>query len=100
LRVPAKTHTELIRELTVTVTTLVERVNNARAEIVRVDSAHSRTAEALAGVSMQVAVLEERLAELKRALEERGRKQWLVAVAFVGCLLTFIGNLLISLLRK
>jgi hypothetical protein len=100
LRVPARTHTELIRELTVTVTTLVERVDNARAEIVRVDSAHSRTADTLAAIATQVPVLEERLGEVKKLLEERGREQRLAAVAFAGCLLTFIGNLVIWLLRK
>ncbi len=96
----AKSQGDLLRELSDTVATLVERVHNARAEIVRVDTAHTKTAETLAEVSKQAAVMAERLGELKKNLEESSRRRWLIVAALVGSLLTFLGNLVLLFWRR
>jgi hypothetical protein len=102
--VPDKTHGEQIRELSSLVATLSERVDNARAEIDRVDAAQYRSAEALTALSTRVALLEDRLGELKRVMEEGGRRRWVVIGALVGALVgslvTGAINLLIAVLKK
>jgi hypothetical protein len=56
--------------------------------------------QTLAELRMKVAVLEERLNELKRAGEELGRKRWAMLPpligAVVGALLTLLIQLLLS----
>jgi hypothetical protein len=77
-----------------------ERIENHRAAIGRIEAAHSKTAEALAETRRQLAVVKERLNELKKVYEEASRRNWLIVVAFVGSLLAFLGNLLLTFWRK
>ena len=84
-----KSDGEKIDELQQLVTTLKVSIDNIHSEI-----------QTLAELRMKVAVLEERLNELKRAGEESGRKLWamlppLVAIV-VGSLLTLLIQLFLS----
>ena len=69
---PNKTHTELIRELYESVTTLKERIENLRRDMDRID----------------------------KALEENERRRWQLLLAFLGSLLTFVVSLVLLYLRK
>ncbi len=87
-----KTDGEKIDELQQLVATLQARVDNIHSEV-----------QAIAEFRIKIAVLEERLNELKRSREETGRKQWaiippLIAVV-VGSLLTLLVQLLLSRMR-
>jgi predicted nucleic acid-binding Zn-ribbon protein len=98
--VAGKTNTELIRELNNTVTTLLERVDNIRGDLDDLETAHTRTADSLAHLVTRVTVLEERFADLKKAVEESDRKRWLLTVAVVGAFPALAANLALSLLRR
>lgn len=87
-----KTQAEKIDELEKLVATLTERLDNIRAEVG--DLAEMRT---------KLAVVEERLTEMKRAGEESNRMRWslvpsLVA-ALVGAILTLLVQLVLHSLR-
>jgi predicted nucleic acid-binding Zn-ribbon protein len=98
--VPGKTNTEVIRELERAVATLAERLDNVRREIDRLDPAHAKTAESLTKAVTQLTVLEEKFADLKKALEESDRKRWMLTVAVAGTFLALVGNIALSFFRK
>lgn len=83
-----KTNGEKIDELEKLVSTLTERMDNVRQE----------KAE-----KVQLAVIEERLNELKRTIEEASRRHWLlwpsIIGAGIGAVLGFIGQLIIFNLK-
>jgi septal ring factor EnvC (AmiA/AmiB activator) len=95
-----KTNTEAIRDLENTVAMLGERVESLRRDIERVETAHAKTVESLTRLTTQVAVLEARLADLQKKLEESERKRWMIWLAVIGSLLTLAANLVLSFLRK
>ena len=66
------TNSEIIRELEKSVATLVERVDNLRAEIARVE----------------------------KALEESDRKRWNLTMGFVSAVLALASGIILSFLRK
>jgi septal ring factor EnvC (AmiA/AmiB activator) len=98
-----KTQGEQIRELWINVATLTERVNNVREDIARVEAAHSRTAAALAELDKKVAVIDERLGELKKGLEEANRRRSAllppVVGGIAGGLVALLAQLVVFLLR-
>src|SRR5260370_38323009 len=98
-----KTQGEQIRELWVNVATLTERVNNVRGEIARVEAAHSRTVAALSELDKKVAVIDERLGELKKTVEEANRRRFALLPPLVGGLaggiIALLGQALVFLLR-
>jgi hypothetical protein len=101
---PDKTHGELIRELSNLVHTLNERVDHLRGDLGRVEANHTKTAEAYAGLSTQLALLEQQVGDLRKASEEGGRRWWSLLPALVGALiggtLTVLGQLLLSYFRN
>jgi septal ring factor EnvC (AmiA/AmiB activator) len=98
-----KTQGEQIRELWINVATLTERVNNVREDIARVEAAHTRTVAALAELDKRVAVIDERLGELKKAVEEANRRRFALLPPLVGGLaggiIALLGQLLFFALR-
>ncbi len=84
-----KTDGEKIDELEKLVSTLTERMDNVRQE----------KAE-----KIQLAVIEERLNELKRTLEEADRRKWsiwpTIIGAAIGAILGFLGQLLIFNMKR
>lgn len=94
------TLSEIVRDLEKSLAALIARVDQFQLNINRVETAHEKTADLLTETRSQLAVIEERLNELKKAYEESGRRNWLIVVAFVGCVLTLLGNILLTVLRR
>ena len=98
--VPGKTNTEIIRETADTVATLVERVNNIRRDIDRIDGAQTKTVESVTKAATQLTVLEEKFVELKRVLDERDRRRWSIWLAVIASFLTLLVNVILLFVRK
>jgi cell division protein FtsB len=84
--VPGPTNTELIRELTKDVTILKEQVQALRAETA-----------SLREITTRLALLENRVAELKRGRETVAARAWMIVVSLLGVI---AGALLANYLRK
>jgi hypothetical protein len=84
-----KTNDEKIDELEKLVATLIERVDSVRKEMIDRE---------------RMAVIEERLNEFKKTVEEAGRRRWAIlpsiAAAVIGSILTLLGQLAITYLKK
>jgi hypothetical protein len=81
---PGKTQGELIRELQSVVTALTERVDNLRGDRDRHEAALNRLTESVAALSNRVSVLEHQVAELRKTIEEGGRRWWSLLPALGG----------------
>ena len=101
---PDKTQGELIRELSTLGATLTERVDNLRGDCERLEAAQARITETLSTLSTRMAILEQKLGDIRKTAEETSRRRWALLPSFVaaviGGLLTFLGQLLLSYLRK
>ena len=84
-----KSDGEKIDELEKIVSTLVERLDNVRREMIDRE---------------RLAVIEERLNEFKRIVEETGRRHWSIWSSFVGgvigAIVAFIGQWALTYLKK
>ncbi len=84
-----KSDGEKIDDLEKIVSTLVERVDNVRDAMIDKE---------------RFAVIEERLNELKKTVEEAGRRRWAIVPSIVagvtGSILTLLGQLALAYLRK
>ncbi|HEY8504512.1 MAG TPA: hypothetical protein VIL46_08010, partial [Gemmataceae bacterium] len=85
----ARTNTEIIRDLEKSVATLIERLANVRAEQARLEAVLQRTVDNAGRLETRLALLEEKVSDLRKWREERDRKNWLLIVALVGSILTF-----------
>ena len=54
----------------------------------------------LANIRERLAVLEDRVTELKKSKEEADRRYWQFVVLFIGGILTLAINLVVSFVRK
>ncbi len=85
---PRKTDGERIDELEKLVATLLERLDNVRREMIDRE---------------RLAVIEERLNEFKRTVEESSRRRWSVVPAVIGGIVGaafFLAQLGLTYLRK
>ena len=84
-----KSDGEKIDELEKLVAALQERLDNVREQMID---------------RVRVGVIEERLNELKKTIEESGRRQWLLVPAIiggiVGAVLAFLAQLALAYLKK
>ena len=80
-----------IQEVQIQLAELKQRVGTFRDEIDRVN---------LIELIRKVAVLEQRLNELKRLKDETDRRYWQFVVLFIGGLITLGINLVVSFIRK
>lgn len=105
---PDKPAAQLIRELSVQV---AEAISTSRAwadhgqkDIVRVETANTKTADALKEVEKKLAAVEERLNEIKRVTDETGRRRFTLFQAiicvFLGGVLTFLFQLVVAYIRS
>lgn len=97
---PAKTNTDLIRELMIAVAGIEEREAALRRDITRLEAAYGETTKLGTTLETRIKVLEEKLVELKKASEENARKRWMLTMAVVGAILTLVANLVLSLIRR
>jgi hypothetical protein len=99
-----KTQGERIDELSHLAAILNERLDNVRKEVEGIHVEQDKTAEGVNELKTKLAVIDERLGELKKGLEEAGRRRWAVVPSVVGGLigavLAFLGQLLITYLKK
>jgi hypothetical protein len=92
--------TDTIHELELSVKRLIERVDQTRREVARIEAAHVKTAEVLARTVTDLAVLHEWVSGLKKAPARIDYVRWAVTVAVVGSFLALAGNIAVTLLRK
>ncbi|MBY0522136.1 MAG: hypothetical protein K2R98_01985 [Gemmataceae bacterium] len=97
---PGKTNTEAIRELEQFVARLDEHSDALQAEIDRLREAGTKSVELFAALDKRVTILEERLVDLKKSLEESDRKRWGVWLALIGALLAMLVNVVLLFLGK
>lgn len=101
---PDKTNSELIRELSNVVATLGERERALRRAGKRRDAAIDRLSESLTALSNRVAVLEQQVADVRKSMEERGRRWWSLVPSLLGAIIgaigAFLGQLLVYFLQK
>ena len=83
-----KTDGDKIDELEKLVATLIERVDNVRKEMIDKE---------------RLAVIEERVNELKKSVEEASRRRWSlwppIIGGVIGAMLTFVAQLVLKLIR-
>ena len=84
---PAKTLSEKVDEFAVVQARLSERLDWVGARAKLQDEAQSRLQELLADVRAEVAVLGERLTELKRQVEESARRSWALLPPVIAVLI-------------
>ena len=94
-----KSPTERINELDRLTVTLLERLDGSRWQVESNGDKLQRTDETLQDVKKAMAVVEERLTELKRVVELNSQRRWAVVPSLVGALmggaLAFAGQLAI-----
>jgi hypothetical protein len=66
----------------------------------RLEALSSKMNEAHLQDLSRIAVLEHQASELNRQSEERDRKFWMIGMALVGSILSFVANLVLLLLGK
>ena len=96
---PAKSNTDLIRELSTSVQTLIERVDNLRRDVQRVDDSHSAASGSLADLKNIVTAHAVRLEDLTKDRDNRAARNWQVWIALIGCALTLVANVVLLYLR-
>jgi predicted nucleic acid-binding Zn-ribbon protein len=97
---------QAILDLWKSMSKLEERVESARSdikdaesEIKGVDERRLKATEALSDLDRRLSVIEDNIKELRRTAEERGRRQWTIILAVIGCLLTLAANLGLAYFR-
>ena len=93
------TNSEEIRKLSTTVATLEERLDNTRAENTRLDAERLKLSDLVMSNDRKLAVIEDNVKELKRILEERERRRFMIFLSVFGCLLTLAINLMLTYFR-
>jgi methyl-accepting chemotaxis protein len=90
------TPTERINELGQLTATITERLDGVRREVEAVVGKCQRAEDSLHEVKRHVAIIEERLTEMKKGIEEAGRRRSAVIPSLVGAiiggLITFLGQ--------
>lgn len=74
IEVPAKTNTDVLRELSTGHATLTERVDNVRRAVEKAEIASLAISELLANCSERLTKLEERIGNQLKVVEEGGRR--------------------------
>ena|SRR5438552_3779564 len=95
----AKSQGDKIDELSQLTATLTERLDSVRRDIETVNVRGQRLDDSFQEVRRNLAVIDERLSEMKRGLEESDRRRWSIVPSLIGALigggLTFLGQLVI-----
>jgi predicted nucleic acid-binding Zn-ribbon protein len=90
---------ERLEELSRLMATLTERLDNLRRDVETVTGRGHKAEEAGNAIAKTVAVIEERLNEMKKSVEEGGRRRWALLPPLlggsVGATLALLGQLLV-----
>jgi uncharacterized coiled-coil DUF342 family protein len=88
-----------VDELTKLAAILTERLDHLRKEVEGIHAEQDETTRALSELKTRFAVVDERLTELKKGLEESARRRWAILPSVVGgiigAVLGFLGHLAI-----
>ncbi len=69
-------------------------------DLMRIEAAHAKTPDTLAQFGTRLAILEERVADLRRDREMREWKRWTLAMTvMIGMFVTCVVQLAVTLLR-
>jgi len=79
--------TERINGLSELTATLTERLDGVRREVDAINGKIQKIEDGLHSVKPNLAVIEERLSELKKGVEEAGRRRWAIVPALVGAII-------------
>jgi hypothetical protein len=97
----AKSPTERITELEILVVgKLNERLDNVRVETKDLGERLAAVERAAGEARAEAAVLKQTVEELKKSKELWSNRWWMIITIIVGCLLTSLLSLLVTLLRK
>src|SRR3954464_3072495 len=83
----AKTQGEKVDELSQLTATITERLDSVRRDVETVNARGQKSEDALNEVRRNLAVIEERLNEMKRAIEEGGRRRWSIVPSLIGVII-------------
>jgi hypothetical protein len=83
----AKTHGDRIDELSQLTATITERLDSVRRDVETINGRGQKTDESLNDVRRNLAVIEEPLNEMKRSIEEGGRRRWSIIPSLIGALI-------------
>lgn len=97
---PAKANTDLIRELSQNDAVHAARLDQLWRDRGRLEAVQTKATDAAHELSTRVRLLEEKLADLKKALEEAERKRWALTMMVIGTFLTLLVNIALTSLRK
>ena len=75
-------------------------VEQLREETQRSREEHTKAADRMQAVDTRLALLEQRFADWKKAAEESEQKRRQVLLLFLGCVLTFVVNILLLVIRR
>src|SRR2546428_6532509 len=104
---PGKTHGDKIDELAKLAATLDERLNNARTGLEQLAGGQDKLVEKVDAVRQEVAVIRERLNELKSNVQEAAKRRfgfWSLTVATIlgsvfGSAITLLGQALLKYVK-
>lgn len=94
------TSADLIRELQINAAVLTERLAKHADDLGRIDPTLTRQTESVSQLATRVAVLETKVSEFQRYLEESARRRWGVYMALLGSFLTLGVNIVLTFWRQ
>ena len=94
------TNSEAIRDLSDAVSTLKERLNYTRDEMVRIETVQARLSETVIATDKKLAVIQEQIKQIREIMEEKDRRRWSVLLAFLGSLLTLVVNIALLFIQE
>jgi chromosome segregation ATPase len=93
---PAERH----REVTNTLSTLTERIDNVRNQIRDLHSFRDRSADDLNGLRRELDMLKQRLDDHLKRMEVWSGRLWALVVVLIGAVLSLASGLIVTLARK
>ena len=100
---PPQTTTDIIRKLGESVSALFAQVEHGKEGLSRVEAAQEKTTDAVQELRTQLAVIRERVDELKKVIEESGRRKFSlgqgVLCAVLGAVIALAGQIAVMYLK-
>jgi hypothetical protein len=98
--VAGRTNTEAIRDLERMHATLFERVGSISRDTEAIWAAHDEMVDSVRELDRRLILAEERVAELRKARDERDQRRRQLDLLFLGSLLTLVVNIILLFIGK